>query len=155
MISQQQMIEKFMPLIKAYGDVYHKQGGVMARQAQPGEVIQTTTKDGLETTNTAGEGDFIVRNPTGEQYIIKSDVMAKRYEQEGPAQQQGWTKFKAKGQVRAIQYNPQSLDMPAQIEFQAPWGESMVLKTGDMIATPDGSEIYRIARAEFEKTYAK
>jgi len=147
------MFEKFMSLIQAHGQVYNKKGKVMARPAQAGETIQTHTKDGLETTNTANEGDYVLKNPGGEEYIVKPDVVAKRYELEGPGQEEGWSVYKAKGQVKAIQYNPQALEMPDSIQFQAPWGENMALKSGDMIATTDGREIYRIARSEFDQTY--
>jgi hypothetical protein len=41
------------------------------------------------------------------------------------------------------------------MEFVASWGRNMVLKTGDMIVSPcpNFSEVYRIARQEFDETY--
>jgi hypothetical protein len=42
------------------------------------------------------------------------------------------------------------------ITFQAPWGEQMILKNGDyVVREADGKGYYRIAKAEFEKTYEK
>ena len=157
MITQQQMIEKFMPMIKSWGQKYQKKGEVYARPAEPGEKIDTVTKDGLETTNTAKQGDFVVRNSGGEEYIVDGATMKKRYEQAGAGQsrlgEMGYMLYKAKGTVEGIQYNPQAMEMPAEIQFEAPWGESMALKAGDMVVTPDRKEIYRIAKPEFDQTY--
>ena len=47
----------------------------------------------------------------------------------------------------------ENLDITDPFYFEAPWQEKMVAKKGDMICTTDGSEIYRIARKEFEQTY--
>jgi hypothetical protein len=41
------------------------------------------------------------------------------------------------------------------MSFVASWGEEMVIKKGDMLATtiPEMSEVYRIAAKEFNATY--
>ena len=46
------------------------------------------------------------------------------------------------------------VDGQAAVTFRAPWGEDMILKKGDyVVREKDGSGFYRIAKAEFEKTY--
>lgn len=58
-----------------------KQGRVEARPATPGEEITTTLEGGAkETVNKAGEGDWIMTNPGGEQYIISEKKFLGRYE---------------------------------------------------------------------------
>ena len=148
-MTQAEAQAKFLPLIQGCGQQYSKKGEVIARLATPGEHIITMTKDGKETENTAKEGDFVVRNSTRaqEEYILTPDKIAKRYTPAGPGPD-GWQRYKATGTVRGIQYNGEPTS------FMASWGEMMALKPGDMIVTPDGSEIYRIARQEFEETYA-
>ncbi len=55
----------------AKAPVYRKQGQVNARLAETGEKIATMLASGAkETDNTANEGDWIVTNPSGEQYIM-------------------------------------------------------------------------------------
>ncbi len=149
-MNQKEMLEKYLPVIKSEGKDYSKKVVVLARPAVVGEKIDTNTSDGKETTNTAKEGNFIVRNPTGEEYILKSDSFEKRYTHlpDGPKEGK-WESYKAKGKCRAIVWNEE------QITFIASWSEEMVLKKGDMLATPlpEMGEVYRIAAKEFKETY--
>jgi hypothetical protein len=41
MMTQQQAQEKFLPTINAYGQTYNKKTEVLARPANPGEIIHT------------------------------------------------------------------------------------------------------------------
>lgn len=131
--------------------VYRKQGQVMARRAIHGEKIVTTLASGVkETENIAQEGDWIVTNPSGEQYVISSDKFIRRYKATG---EDGV--YLARGCCRAIR-NP----FGVPIEIMASWGE---LQTGDarcMIAdTCDesgenmGGEPYLIDAEAFKETY--
>lgn len=66
----------------AQAPVYKKQGRVKARPAVVGEEITTTLEGGTkETVNKVSEGDFIVTNPGGEQYIISGEKFLGRYEE--------------------------------------------------------------------------
>lgn len=154
-MTQQQAQEKFLPSINAYGQNYDKKTEILARPAHAGEAIQTVTSDGQETVNTAKEGDYVVQNMTAakEQYILSPDKIAKRYKKIADVGN-GWIKFKATGSVKGIQYKGANFDLPPEIQFMASWNEPMALKDGDMIVTPDGKEVYRIARKEFGETYA-
>lgn len=85
----------------AEAPVFKKQGQVTARRAEAGEKITTTLESGAkETDNTANEGDYIVTNPSGEQYIISEQKFLGRYE----ASDEGGV-YNAKGYCRAIK-NP-------------------------------------------------
>ncbi|HTB48745.1 MAG TPA: PGDYG domain-containing protein [Verrucomicrobiae bacterium] len=105
-----------------------------------------------ETVNTAEEGDLIVTNPGGEEYVLKSDNFGKRYE---ATEEEGI--FRAKGMARAFQ-NPTGGD----IKIMAPWGEEQFGNAACMIATvydPEqlnviGPDRYIIGHEEFLATYA-
>jgi hypothetical protein len=138
---------------------------VRARPATPGELVETYTSDGKETQKRAEEDDVVVWNTTeaGEKYIISGKKFRARYTLIGPAEgSPGWSWYKAIGRVKAIRFRYEMLDgMPVDLgkikvfSFEASWGEQMVLKDGDMIATPlpQMNEIYRIAAKEFAETY--
>jgi hypothetical protein len=142
-MSQEEARAKFMPIIINKGKTYSKFAKVKARPAQPNETIDTITSDGKETTNTANQGDYVVTNPGGEEYIISKDKLDKRYIDLGNGI------YQAKGSAVAVEYSG------PEIQFMASWGELMALKPGDMIVSPlpDLNEVYRIARKEFYETY--
>lgn len=96
--------------------IFAKKGFVEARPAIPGEAIETILADGtVETDNTALEGDSVITNPGGEEYIIPADRFAQRYE---PTEKPGI--YKAIGLVRAIK-NPTG----HSIKIQTSWGEQV------------------------------
>ncbi len=156
-MNQAEAVAKFMPEIES-GMVYEKFTQVDARPAVPGEVVETHTSDGKETVNTAAEGDYVLRNLTeaGELYILSGKKLAARYKlapseslagRPNPAEP--WQRYQATGECQGVEYRG------PDIEFEASWGENMVLKTGDMIVTPlpQKGEVYRIAAKEFGETY--
>ena len=134
----------------AEAPVYKKQGRVQARVASPGEQITTTLASGAkETVNTANEGDWIMTNPSGEQYIISEQKFFGRYEKTG---EDGI--YQAKGYCRAIK-NP----FGKPIEIMASWGSPqtgdencMVADTCDANGKVDG-EPYLIEDKAFAETY--
>ena len=130
--------------------IFKKQGRVQARSASVGEQITTVLESGAkETVNTAGEGDYIVTNPSGEQYIISEKKFLARYE---AAPEPGV--FTAKGFCRAIS-NP----FTGPIEIMASWGSPqtgdencMIADTCDAAGNLDG-EPYLIDGKAFIETY--
>jgi len=132
--------------------VYQKQGEVNARPANTGEAITTELKSGTtETTNTAKPGDWIVTNPSGEQYIISGEKFFNRYQ---PTSKTGV--YAAKGFCRAVQ-NP----FGEPIQIMASWGEVQVGDEHCFIAdvcnaagVRDG-EPYLIDADAFRDTYQK
>ena len=148
-----QFVERKSPEIigaLAEAPFYKKQGRVEARPAKPDEKITTTLEDGTkETVNKANEGDWIVTNPSSEQYIISKQKFLDRYEATNED-----NVYIAKGYCRAI---PNPFGKP--IEIMASWGSP---QTGDercLIAdTCDASgkcdnEPYLIDADAFTKTY--
>jgi hypothetical protein len=131
--------------------VFHKQGVIRARKAIVGEVIITTLANGaFETSNPAAEGDWIITNPGGEQYLNSAQEFLKRYESTPEV-----GVYKAKGSIRAIE-NP----FGKPIEIMASWGSPQFGDEDCMIADtcdPDGSnpasEPYLIDGAAFAETY--
>lgn len=147
-------IERKAPEIMAAlanASVFKKQGQVKARPAVVGEEITTTLEGGAkETTNTAQAGDWIVTNPSGEQYIISEKKFFDRYETTGEGDV-----YKAKGSCRAI-VNP----FGTPIEIMASWGSPqtsgancMIADTCDEDGSNMGGEPYLIDADAFAKTY--
>jgi hypothetical protein len=135
----------------ANAPLYEKFATVTAREVLVAEEIRTLVGDGfVETTNAAEVGDFVVTNPTGEEYILKLDKFTARYE----ATDKKGT-YKASGLVRAIS-NPYM----CEIEIDAPWGapqygESLCLlaTTVDDEHSEVGTDRYIIEFAAFKETY--
>src|SRR3989339_2260187 len=124
----------------ANAQVFKKQGQVNARPAVVGEGITTTLESGAkETENTAQEGDWIMTNPSGEQYIISEKKFFGRYE---ATSEDGV--YKAKGSCRAV-VNP----FGKPIEIMASWGspqtggaDCMIAETCDEDGSNMGGEPY-------------
>ncbi len=157
--SQEEILQKFRPVLEAEGEVYHKKINVLAKKAKGGEVVETITGDGLETTNKADAGDYIVQNQTEarEQYIVSEEKFLKKYEPLEAPQEGVFTEYRSTGKIVAIELTDerlQSLGLPREFYFMANWGEKMVAKVGDFMGGPtDFSEVYRLARKEFFETY--
>ncbi|MBP7774484.1 hypothetical protein KA078_01700 [Candidatus Woesebacteria bacterium] len=133
--------------------VFRKKGIVTARPAVAGELVTTTLASGAtETVNSAKSGDWIITNPSREQYIITQAKFESRYE---PTEEDGI--YRAKGFCRAI-LNP--FEKPIQI--MASWGEPqtgdercMIADTCDENGENMGEEPYLIDGDAFAETYAK
>jgi len=108
--------------------------------------VVTVLPDGKETQNTAAKGDIILSGVSREKYVIKAAKFPKLYvggigksvtPEQTPRMVARWTSNQT-------------------IMFRAPWGEEMVLKAGDyVVREADGNGYYRIAKAEFERTYER
>jgi hypothetical protein len=113
--------------------------------------VTTLASGAQETTNTAKLNDWIMTNPSGEQYIISKEKFFGRYElidKEGV--------FSAKGHCRAIR-NP--YDKP--IEIMASWGtpqtgdeNCLIADICDAQGENMGGEPYIIEDKAFTETYA-
>lgn len=106
--------------------------------------IVTVTSDGKETENTAKPDDVIVSGPSQEKYVLTDDKFNKLYtvDKNGTAVPEQSPRYVAHYQG------------PNTVKFRASWGEDMILKPGDyLVKEPDGKGYYRIAAAEYEKTY--
>lgn len=151
-MTQEEAYSYFFPEIRDNGQEYYKTCLIYAYPAQINEYIETWTADGLETTNYAKEGDFIVQNlqtECQEKYIVPCDMLFSRYKffyyyDKGAI-------YIPKGKIIACRY------YGSELEFVAKWGRLMSLKPGDYIACPSPSyqEVYRIAAQEFFETYEK
>ena len=111
-----------------------------------GVAVVTILPDGKETSNTADKGDIIMSGVSREKYVIKAAKFPKLYT----------------GGIGSTVTPEQTPRMVARytgsqtITFEAPWGEQMILKTGDyVVREADGKGFYRIAKAEFERTYER
>lgn len=137
----------------AEAPIFVKKALVRARIATDGETIATVLADGTkETVHTAKEGDIVITDPDGEEYIIDDkDEFAERYE---PTAEEGV--YRSKGMIRSFQN-----DTGRPIEIDAPWGAKEFGGNDCMIAAtfdpdkPDevDSDRYIIGHQEFLDTY--
>lgn len=156
--SQAEILALFIPVLADESPVFRKKKNVFAKKAKDGEVVATRTNDGLETVNTASEGDFLVKNQTeaAELYLIKADKFHQRYVWLRPADD-GFEEYAPTGRARAVELTEErlkTLGLDTEFHFEAPWKEDMIAEPGDFMVSPlDLSEVYRIARKEFLETY--
>lgn len=158
MLTQQEMLDKYLPILLTSGGFYQKKVRVFSRPAVIGEFIETITADGKETERLVSDPGLVVvcNHMTGakEKYVMEKEKFDRRYTFKHNCDQElseffGWSMYQAIGTVFGIVY------VGEDTQFIASWGEPMVLKNGDMICTPtpDENEIYRIAIREFNETY--
>jgi hypothetical protein len=158
MISQTEMLAHFLPLMEIRGRRFRKKSLIRAKRARVGEEVITITSDGVETRNTAGEGDWLVENQTSvkENYLVKAETFGKKYIMLHSLGG-GWGCYQPNGEICAFNVSEEDLEKfgaGEMMEFQAPWKESIVVRPGDFLVVPiDKSEIYRVARKEFIETY--
>lgn len=127
---------------------YNKFGTVHVRLARDGEKINTIINGKQETTNTAGPEDVVVKNPTGELYILSKKKFLSRYAIDTITSD--FKPAKATGSCYAFIYEGKPFT------FMAPWGEKMIVENRDFIAQSskgDYNDIYRIEREAFKRTY--
>jgi len=149
-MTQLEAYSYFFPFIEDTGKDYQKFSLIYARIAKNNEYIETYTADGLETTNYAKLGDFVVKNLQThyqEEYIVSKEMFFQRYNF-FYWHESGCVCIPT-GKVKAAIYSGE------ETEFLAAWGRYMILKPGDFIVTPlpDKNEVYRIAAQEFFETY--
>ena len=137
---------------------YAKSGTFLFRKAIEGETILTIVSGKLETIKTVKSTDFILRNievgSSAETYSIDELSFWKRYDissiQVIKIDGIEWGTARAKGEIMAFEYSG------PPIKFMAPWNEEMLCEEGDFLANPiggDPSDIYRIEKDTFKKTY--
>ena len=129
----------------------------MVRPAKIGEKITTITASGVETVNTAKDGDFIIQNDTKEkeEYILSKEKLENRYEKTNNTKD-GMDIYLSKGKCIALTFEGAEYGMNNKIKFIAPWKEEMVLEDGDKVVTTEKmDEIYRIDGKSFDQTYSK
>jgi hypothetical protein len=157
-VSQSEMLRIFAPLLLEFGQKAQKKTRIWARPALEGERVATITSDGPETENTALPGDVVVRNQSGAQetYVLPKNIFEKKYHPTGQKDAE-WEEFAPQSTVCVLELRPEILQrvgFPPAFQLMARWQEPMQVRQSDYLATPeDGSEIYRIARKEFEETY--
>lgn len=151
MLSQEDMAGIFL---KAKRAKYEKFGSVRARLADPGEVFVTIIDGVEETRNVAKSGDVIIWGASDEYYVQPRSQFEKRYEDSHHLSSE-WLSFKAKGTCFAFKWRRRP------VTFTAPWGEKMILNTGDYLCSTGKTgknakgelDLYRIERDTFRKTY--
>ena len=156
--SQAEAMKKFESVILNVGKIYKKHSKIKAYEATKKEKIITVTSDGIETSNTALPGDFIIQNETDtkELYVIKKENFNDLYEYTRDIDEH-WKEYVSKGKITAIQLDQnliKELALPQHFHIIALWGEAQYVAKDDFIARPMKSdELYRIGKKEFEATY--
>ena len=151
MYTQQEMMEKFLPEIKANGRHAKKFATVAARPAIEGEYVKTINAEGFETEAYAKAGDVFIKNigsPMEETYLVGGETFAKKYQSTGTAYEGNLEIYSAKGEVMAIECTEEHPKV-----FMAAFGTMHTHVGGFLVAPLDYSEIYFIGKQEFENTY--
>ncbi len=159
-ISRGELEARLREPLKTAGRRYVKTLRVAARPAREGERVVSTTSDGIETENVAGDSDFVVENQTHahERYLVAAEKFAKRYDR---VESLGgdWATYAPNrfAQIVALRVDDAVLgllDRDGDFFIEAPWGEAQRVRKGDVLVAPtDFREIYRIGRREFAETY--
>jgi hypothetical protein len=137
------------PVIRA-----RKTGLISARRARTYETIETHW-NGIETTNTARPGDWIVTNLTAKGRVLRDReghvnayvISGKRFpELYAPAQSraQFGATYRAKSVVSAIR-------LRGGFDIKAPWGERQRARAGYLLLS--GKDVYGCNAATFAATY--
>lgn len=135
-----------------FSQVYAKYVRVHALKVRTGIEITTILDNGTtETVNVSQEGDYLVTNPGGEQYLINSEKFKSRYI---PTEKEYI--YQANGSARVF-INPTG----KPIKIMAPWGAEQFGDAECLLATtydpknPEaiGNDRYIIGREEFLDTY--
>jgi hypothetical protein len=147
----------FKSIARAIGEPVlraRKTGFVSARRATKYEAIETHW-NGIETTNTARPGDWIVTNLTAARkvlrdrkgyantYVIKVRRFAGLYE---PAD--GRTRYGAIYQAKSL---VSAIQLRGGFDIKAPWGERQRARAGYLLL--NGTEVYGSNAATFAATY--
>lgn len=106
------------------------------------QLVVTYTADGKETEKQGRAGDVLISGPNRENYVIDAAKFGKLY--------QGTF-----GDKVIPEQTPRLVSAYSGpvVNFTAPWGESMILKSGDYLVKDGDSGYYRIAQDEYKKTY--
>lgn len=90
------------------------------------------------------EGSMIVCNPDGEEYIVKPEAFAKKYQA-----------TQTPGEFLPVAEPIKYVTLPHDIAFKAPWGEDMFGVKGGVINISNLDDIYAIQNEAFSKTYTQ
>ncbi|MFC3414482.1 hypothetical protein [Algoriphagus hitonicola] len=157
-ISQEKMLEYFLPKVEKEGKRYKKNTLIKAKLAPKGMEVVTETSDGIKTKNIAEEGDYFVENQTStsEMYLVRKNVFERKY-QITQSLSEGWATYQLREFIWAIQITAEDIQKFGAedvLDFTAPWGELSIAKPEDfLVLPPEKDEIYRIAHKEFKETY--
>jgi hypothetical protein len=116
--------------------------GVVSRRS-----VVATLLDGVETSNVAQPGDFVVCGPVGEKYVVRLERMSELYER---APDEPTTMLVRPGAPRRVaRYEGKDGS------FEPSWGGRMTLKHGDYVVREAKNKYYRIEKGVFNATYDK
>jgi hypothetical protein len=154
-MTQQQAVELFIPVIRAKGEVFRKKIHADCRRAVPGEIVVTSINGVKETQNTAREGDWVIRPRTGAApaYIITAAKFADNWDPAVLSRNGEWEEH---APLDSVTSRRQSVTYEGEdTSFLADWGEEMILRSGDQIAAyvHKDSEVFRIEQGEFAASY--
>jgi hypothetical protein len=121
---------------------FKKIASIQARLMQHQDIVITVASNVLETSNRANPGDYLVTNPTGEQYIVPAHEFHQRYRLKP-----GTTDI-----YESILPPVRVILTTRPVAFIAPWGTPMYIQAGGaLVEHPNGC--YGIQPDEFSHTY--
>ena len=147
----------FQAIARAVGEPIlraRKTGFVSARRATKYEAVATHW-NGIETTNTARRGDWIVTNLTAEKTVLRDRsgsvntyvIDARRFK-DLYERADGKTRFGAIYQAKSL---VSAIPLRGGFDIKAPWGERQRARAGYLLL--NGTEVYGSNAATFAATY--
>ena len=90
------------------------------------------------------EGSMVVKNPDGEEYIVKPDKFESKYRE-----------TEEKGVYKPTDGPIKYVVADRDIAYIAPWGELMFVLKGGILNISNLDDVYGIQNSAFEKTYTE
>ena len=90
------------------------------------------------------EGSMVVKNPDGEEYIVKPDKFESKYRE-----------TEEKGVYKPTDGPIKYVVADRDIAYIAPWGEPMFVLEGGILNISNLDDVYGIQNSAFEKTYTE
>lgn len=141
-LTQAQAVEQFLPTI-LNSPLARKTVTVQAFEVKvPMHVVTVLANGQFEGAPVANPGDFVIVNPGGEMYPNEPDYFNAKYDHVNG------NIYQAKGRAFAYEYVGEPFSLVTS------WDVFHPVESGDYLVCPEGkSEVYRIARQEFDDTY--
>lgn len=164
-LSQQQMCDIFLPLMRTYGTVVQKMGQRLARPAHKGEEVQTIINgETVAKTLVSDDTSYVIQQNSvdRELYVLSCEKFERNYElpgseilEKGPEadllRERGYIYYERKGLVLIYKVTEEDMQNVPGGKFEVAFSSTpQPVRTGDYLATgyPESTEVFLSRNAE-------
>lgn len=164
-LSQQQMCDIFLPLMRTYGTVVQKMGQRLARPAHKGEEVQTIINgETVAKTVVSDDTSYVIQQNSvdRELYVLSCEKFERNYElpgseilEKGPEadllRERGFMYYERKGLVLIYKVTEEDMQNVPGGKFEVAFSSTpQPVRTGDYLATgyPESTEVFLSRNAE-------